>query len=284
MVHHVRSQGGAVAAVCRILALAGRDRVVHLRRDLVSAFARNFLATPPRGSESHRGAVAAAGLFNTDIELQTTRRRLLRFEIQTGRLLDVHVRLDDNVTHRRTAVTEEDVDRVILARFEEAGAILGIEILQHHVAGSSKVGSAVIHGNLPVDEHPDVVVTAEREFLRFVIGERCVRFEAELLVARNDRDCSCFNIIPVITFTPTHETGIAIATPAPEISRVVAVFKLVLAIHATKPTRSIAVMVKVGNSANTSNTLGEYRRQHGNRARRLTLFTSSRNRNRRTSI
>ena len=62
------------------------------------------------------------------------------------------------------------------------------------------MGSTVIHSNLPIDEHPNIVVTAEGKFLVFLIGKGCMRFEAPLLVTGNTR--------PILTSSPIPYSGI----------------------------------------------------------------------------
>ena len=104
------------------------------------------------------------------------------------------------------------------------------------MAGSSQVGTAVIQGKFLVDEHPDVVVTAEGELLVFTIGESGMAFETELLV--------------VLTF-PTS------CAPVPN-SGTVTIPKQAFAIDSTAPSIGIAVLVEIGGlrSFNRHRALG----------------------------
>ena len=95
----------------------------------------------------------------------------------TGRLFNEHVRLDTDVTHRRTTVAEVDVDIIGVTDF-------GIrhKLIQVHIARSSKVSTAKVHSELVIDIDPNVIVTTEIELEALLETEVCMGFEAEVLV------------------------------------------------------------------------------------------------------
>ena len=105
--------------------------------------------------------------------------------------------------------------------------------------------TAVIHGNLPVDEHPDIVVTAEREFLAFVISECSMGFEAEMLIA-------LFVSPEGAVQAPAFESGLAVIAPAPKVrvGKFTTISKQALAIldaigTRRRPARGLAVVVQI---------------------------------------
>ena len=87
------------------------------------------------------------------------------------------------------------------------------------------MGTAIIQSKLLVDEHPNVVIAAEGEFLIFVIGEGGVAFEAELLITG-------------------HASPVLTGSPIPN-SRIIAIPEQAFAIFAAVPTIGIAVFIKI---------------------------------------
>ena len=102
---------------------------------------------------------------------------LQAFVFNTRILFDEHVRLDTDVTHRRTAVAEEDID--IIGR---VGLGVRHERIQVHIARSCKVSTTKVHSKLVIDKDPNVVVTAEVELQTRLETEVSVGFKAEVLV------------------------------------------------------------------------------------------------------
>ena len=100
------------------------------------------------------------------------------------------------------------------------------------MAGSSKVRAAVIHGDLIVDEHPDVVVATEGKFLALVVGERRMRLEAVLLVAKH-------------RLAAIHVAPFFLQAPVPDRRRGTFMeFVRRTAVDTTRPASRIAVVVK----------------------------------------
>ena len=205
------------------------------------------------------GAVARARFFVADVVTRAVAR--ISGILRTGNtrvLLDVHVRVDTHVTHRRTTVAEEDV-QIISGAFHERIAILIRQVVENGISRSREVRSAKVHSKLATDKDPNIIVTAEVKAETRLVNELSMAFKTELLVARTRptiRSPCKRSIRSVLKARPTCRPAIlarpsphtCIRSPQPRVygsNVVIAVSKTTGAIiHSSEPTCTIAKQIK----------------------------------------
>ena len=157
---------------------------LHQRVRNLNSQVRNLFITDRihLGNLRHRryaGAVTRPRVAN--IVRDITALVLSFLDVDSRLLADIHIRLNTNVTHGGTAVTEEDVNIILLTRHQLTA--LSLKDIQVYITRSSQVRTANINSKLVINKHPNVVIAAEAETLAPIVGKVGMRFKAVMLVA-----------------------------------------------------------------------------------------------------